>query len=416
MNDRVSESFESMMSQMEEPPTWDEVSAQTLRVTRSVLLTGPWIAVVAGLATVLVVGAVAFLLQGGDPIGSSSIPYVRLAWSQEVEMRCIGMDTVDNGGFDSAVIEIWGPNQEEFYRIDVTAPDGTVERLLVDATDFPEDSRWWSTPEHWDFGNGFRNSECSTSVGNQSSSYSVSQPPVIHGLFPVEFTELFAEWYDAEQGEIEARLNDRFDRIRDDTWRGSTVVVYAEPHTYTDEFGLTRSSEERWVDLAAERVERLVTEFDTELIARSAVTIEVVERAEVAADTVSFSTEGMFPGPGNDIPPTDDESDGVTTTSISPTAHPIMANAVELDVEDIPTEALVKVIDPGPADSFFAIPVSEFQLLVRLRPGVPAHLYATSCDVLIQVGLPEGWEGTCLERTVNGELKLGVFQYGAVSE
>jgi hypothetical protein len=101
---------------------------------------------------------------------------------------------------------------------------------------------------------------------------------------------------------------------------------------------------------------------------------------------------------------------------MTPTAHPIMANAVQIGVEDIFTEALVEVVEPGPADSFFAVPVSEFQLLVRLRPGASAHLYATSCDVLIQVGLPEGWEGTCLERTVNGELKLGVFPYGTVSE
>jgi hypothetical protein len=416
MSNRVSESFESLMSQMQEPPTWNEVSAQQLTATRPVSLNGPWIALVAGLATVLVIGAVVFLFPGADPIGGGSIPYVRLAWSQEVDMRCIGMETIDDGGFDSAVIEIWGPNRQEFYRIDVTAPDGTVERLLVDATDFPEDSRWWSTPDHGAFGRSFRSSECSTSVGNQSSSYSVSQPPVIHGLFPVEFTGLFAEWYDAEQGEIEARLNDRFVRVRDDTWRGSPVVVYAESHTFTDEFGLTRSIEERWVDLAAERVERLVTEFDTELIARSAVNIEVVERAEVAADTVSFSTEGMFPGPGNDIPPPDGESNEATTTSITPTAHPIMANAVQIDAEDIFTEALVEVVEPGPADSFFAVPVSEFQLLVRLRPGVPAHLYATSCDVLIQVELPHGWEGTCLERTVNGERELGVFPYDTVSD
>jgi hypothetical protein len=93
-----------------------------------------------------------------------------------------------------------------------------------------------------------------------------------------------------------------------------------------------------------------------------------------------------------------------------------MADAVPVGVENIPTEALLEAIDPGAADSFFAIPVSEFQLLVRLRPGVPAHLYATSCDVLIQVELPDGWEGTCLERMVNGELEVGVFPYSAVSD
>lgn len=419
MSNRVSESFESMMSQMEEPPTWDEVSAQTLTVTRSVSLTGPWIAVVAGLATILVVGAVAFLFPGGDPIGSGSIPYVRLAWSQDVELRCVGMETIDSGGYDSAVIEIWGPNQEDLYRIDVTAPDGSVERVIVDWTDFPQGRESWSTQdESGSFGRRFRTTECSISEERNSTSYSVSQTPVEETgfAFPLEFTELLAPAYAVNPSEIESRLSEIFDRIREDKWNDTPVVVYAFTNTWTDELGSGRHTQELWVDLVEGRAERSVTDSDTELIGRVVVVIEVVERAEVAANSVSFSTEGLVPGPNFDIPSTEDESNAITTTSIGATAHPIMANAVELGVEDIPTEALVEVIDPGPADSFFAIPVSEFQVLVRLRPGTPAHLYATSCDVLIQVGLPEGWEGTCLERTVNGERVLGVFPYGTVSE
>jgi hypothetical protein len=397
---------------MEEPPTWNEVSAQQLTAARPVSLTGPWVALLAGLATVLVVGAVAFLFPSADPIGGGSIPYVRLAWSQEVEMRCIGMETIDDGGFDSAVIEIWGPNEEAFYRVDVTAPDGTVERQIVDTSEYP-DTRMWSDPGVRDFGSGFRSTECLVSAG---SSYSFFQPPISHSLFPVEFTGLFAASYGEEASEIEVRLSAFYDRIRDDTWIGSPVVVYSRTNTWTDEFGSGETIEEIWVDVVNGRVERMATEFDLELMAQGAFGMEVVERSEVAANSVSFSTEGLIPSPFNDIPPTDGESNEVTTTSISPTAHPIMADAVPVGVEDIPTEALVEVIDPGAADSFFTIQVSEFQVLVRLRPGVPAHLYATSCDVLIQVELPDGWEGTCLEWVVNGELELGVFPYSAVSD
>jgi hypothetical protein len=54
--------------------------------------------------------------------------------------------------------------------------------------------------------------------------------------------------------------------------------------------------------------------------------------------------------------------------------------------------------------------------VVLVARVLEAHLYATSCDVLIQVELPDGWEGTCLERMVNGELELGVFPYSAVSD
>lgn len=62
------------------------------------------------------------------------------------------------------------------------------------------------------------------------------------------------------------------------------------------------------------------------------------------------------------------------------------------------------------------IPSDGHQILVRLRPGSSPHLYATSCDVLTGVDLPRGWEGTCLERTLNQQRVIGLFEYEDVAK
>ena len=106
----------------------------------------------------------------------------------------------------------------------------------------------------------------------------------------------------------------------------------------------------------------------------------------------------------------------VTTTSITPMGHPLMGNAVEIRSTDIPTSDLREAMSPEEGDQLFRVPVDDFEVLVRLRAGNRPHMYATSCDVLAEVDLPDGWEGTCLERTVNGERETGKFPYGTTSE
>lgn len=85
-------------------------------------------------------------------------------------------------------------------------------------------------------------------------------------------------------------------------------------------------------------------------------------------------------------------------------------NGVEIQPEDIPTEALRDVIDLDQADRLFAVPTGEFLVYVVVPETGTPHVYGTSCDVLESADL-HGWNGTCLERTVNGKRETGVYDY-----
>lgn len=105
----------------------------------------------------------------------------------------------------------------------------------------------------------------------------------------------------------------------------------------------------------------------------------------------------------------------VTTANAAAPEQALMAIAVPIGHEDIYTKDLEKVMAVEEDDQLFAVPVGEYRVLARFREGKPPHLYATSCDALAQVDLPDGWEGTCLERTIDGQRVSGIFEYGDTS-
>lgn len=82
---------------------------------------------------------------------------------------------------------------------------------------------------------------------------------------------------------------------------------------------------------------------------------------------------------------------------------------VEIRPEDVPTEALLDVMDLNGGDSVFAIPSGEFQVYLVILATGESHVYATSCDVMETADPPV--HGTCLERTVDGQRVTGVFTY-----
>jgi hypothetical protein len=417
MSDRVSEAFDVLMSQMEEPPTWDDVTTPTATSVRPTRWGGPSVALIAAVATVLVVGAAALFYPFGDPIGSGSIPYVRLNWTQEVNMRCSGMETVDNGGFDSAVVEIWGPNDDDLYRIDATAPDGTVERLIVDLSDQPSGIGTWATYGVSTFAENtvFRVTECA--IPDIGQHYSFARSPIEgFGVFPIEFVELPGVGDDGNPIDLESAMSANFDRVREDVWNGLPVVVFSRTSSVEDDLGTVVGVQTLWVDLNNRRAERHIIESQSELGGDLNTTIDVVERSNISESTVSFSTDALVQGSEPSSGPLSEDGNGVTTTSIAPTDHPLMKDADEIDAGDVPTQDLLTAIAPREGDRLYWISATENQVIVRLRLGEPAHLYATSCDVLIQVDLPNGWQGTCLERTLAGERQHGVFPYGTTSE
>lgn len=98
-----------------------------------------------------------------------------------------------------------------------------------------------------------------------------------------------------------------------------------------------------------------------------------------------------------------------------PLEHSLMANAVEIAEKEIFIDELEAVIGAEVGDRIFRVPVADHEVLARVRPSRNPHLYATSCDVLAMVILPPGWQGTCLERTVDGQRIHAEFDYSDLS-
>ena len=91
--------------------------------------------------------------------------------------------------------------------------------------------------------------------------------------------------------------------------------------------------------------------------------------------------------------------------------EPIMSNATPVEFEAIENPSLIEAMAPRANDELYSIPAGEFSALVLIRSGEPPHVYATSCDVLDTVDLPDGWEGTCLEMTVDEVRVTGIFGF-----
>lgn len=224
-----------------------------------------------------------------------------------------------------------------------------------------------------------------------------------------------------------------FDRIVDDAPRrvtiesGSTAIDRAdtiEDLKITPTMRISLGGEEA---IAYDTSEIYENEEEAALVSWATAVVTWTDPSEETA--VVFLFEGIDVDEATSLllshlkPVSPDEWQAMVTSYFPPVTtvtgeHPeraLMASAVPIAPEDIHTEDLKDVMAVEETDQLLAIPVGDHQVLARFREGSRPHLYATSCDVLAQVDLPEGWEGTCLERTIDGQRVSGVFEYGDTS-
>lgn len=113
--------------------------------------TGLWVGVAAALAILVLFVPLAFIL-GSDPAAPPSnqepavegdvIPaevgfefanpeHVRLRFTQDLTLDCQGLETIDNGGFDSFDLDIWIDHRSGYTRLGFDYPDGSTYDLLL---------------------------------------------------------------------------------------------------------------------------------------------------------------------------------------------------------------------------------------------------------------------------------------------
>jgi hypothetical protein len=196
-----------------------------------------------------------------------------------------------------------------------------------------------------------------------------------------------------------------------------TVYVVEESDGGVYDLGEGSRRFELWIDEATGQVVRSVDVLDSEILGSVATTLELVGVETVNAASVDFTTDDLTQT--LDRRSQDSETEAVsTTTSIVPSAHPIMENAVEINPDEIPTEDLNDVIDARAGDSLYLVEFDrDVAVIVRLRPGARPHVYATACALLLQAGLPDsGWDGTCMEVTIDGERLTGPYSYAGARQ
>ncbi len=322
MDEQFRDGFDRLLSDAPDGPSWIEISDESsVPSAGRTWSRGPLVAVVAFLLTIVTVGGALLVLARStrpEPIApaATTVDHIEISWAQDVVLRCVGMEKVDNGGFELAKIDVWGPNPDGLVRIDATAPDGTVERIV--ATNAPDRStgqRVWSSQSLGPDDTVFRVAGCSTGTADGSSYYSMGDAPVSpSGHLFGRFISIPAERRDGEPFDLE---NDPLvgDYSSDQEWRGVPVKVFMRTDTGVDELGPYGGRSETWVDVVNRRyeVQRILADHD--VLGTVATFIDVMARDTVLADSVSFSTDGM--NLTLDIPPMDpsDEVESVTTTS-----------------------------------------------------------------------------------------------------
>ncbi|MEN8114641.1 MAG: hypothetical protein ABFS21_09660, partial [Actinomycetota bacterium] len=347
MDDQYQQGFERLLSDMEEPPMWEQVSTRPASSPVPARRGhGMLVAAAAFAVTIIAVGAVVFAFRGdGAPVVApteATIDHIEISWEQTIDLRCEGMDAFDNGGFGEARIDIWGPNADGVVRVDATAPDGTVQTVVhtEPAADLTIERVWssldWETP---DADQVYRVARCVSGDDGGTSSYPMSDPPIHpRGHEFGVYTSLPTETPDGSPFDIEAVWLDSGDTVTDGEWRGLPVKLYTKEDSWSDELGVHTHIFETWFDSAQHRFERRRYVSDIEALGMVTTNTEVVKREVVPEESVSFSTNGLgITWEALPDTPSDDDAPTPTTTS---TTVPDTVDVAALDDVDSTLEAI----------------------------------------------------------------------------
>lgn len=113
----------------------------------------------------------------------------------------------------------------------------------------------------------------------------------------------------------------------------------------------------------------------------------------------------------------------ISTTSIADdgiVASPQAAYGARVQRQDVEafTDEQQRLLDLRTTDDLFLLPIggTDRSVGIRARDGSPPLMFATACDLLDQVELPNGWTGICLEYTDPEEGRVrGLFPHGTTS-
>jgi hypothetical protein len=165
MNDRVKKAFETLIDQMEEPPTWQEVSTLTAR-PGSARRRKPWLAAAAGIGLVILVALASVLLRPTTPPSFQEL--------DAAVTTAIDALTTSPGvrGLQRAYVEEFEASSVWFDFRPETGDVVVIQQVDLDLTQFP----WWRTESGEPQATG-RSIETTALVQLDDSFYAVTRSP-----------------------------------------------------------------------------------------------------------------------------------------------------------------------------------------------------------------------------------------------
>ncbi len=283
--ERFKEVFRRLTAETPDPPAFSDLETQRAKPAAPIRLK-PWMAAVGAAVVVLVVVGAFGLLGGGGPDlaapDEDTINYVKLEYTSTVNPVCEGGEIIDNGGFDQATIEVWGPNSDDLTLMVVTFPDGSTERTMVEGKPGNPDYIWVEgDPMAYPSNTKLRVVQCEGTVGSPGlldafSPGSAEGIVPFHMLGPPPGFEGFAESFPGQEP-------------TPTEWNENSVLLY--------EFRRDEEAGSIAFDLYVTEDDRRALRFHAEQsfpgVGNTVVDYSVVEEDEVPADSVSFAKSGL---------------------------------------------------------------------------------------------------------------------------
>jgi hypothetical protein len=157
------------------------------------------------------------------------------------------------------------------------------------------------------------------------------------------------------------------------------------------------------VSVVAYQADGVFVGWQTPVGGASSIRLEEIpdEYAFIAFDVHGQEVNRFQPLPRSsmgDVPGSSMEG-GSESTSTLPGSDwaPLTNDGAEIVPDEIPSDELRALIGPQPGDRLFLVPVEGDEIVVLVRGVDVPHTYATSCELLAAIDLPEGWSETCLD-------------------
>ena len=282
-DDRFREIFNRITSETPQPPAFSDLEIHQATPKASAPFK-PWmVAAGVSLLVMVVVGALGLIREGGSDLAAPDdglIDYVKLEYTSSAEPVCEGGIIIDNGGFNEAIIEIWGPNSDDLTLMVATFPDGSTERTIMEGDPSRPVRSWVNDPAAYPDNTQFRIVQCEGTGADELVLLTGFTEPRYGSVIPLFFLAPPDETFGETFSDIEPQVT---------VWDGVNALLYPlrlESETATQSIDVYVADDDT-------TLLRQFARIQYEGIGESEIDIVLVKKERVEDDAVSYDVVGL---------------------------------------------------------------------------------------------------------------------------